>query len=96
MGLSFQDCSNPKSFMKDPRFGWGFFGHRYQLYTSAQPHEGYHILRRWAAARPQLSGASARVALATPPSAGGRSPPAPPGLLHPPCPSLGVYHHAIF
>ena len=39
--------SNPRSFQKDPRFGWGFFGHRYQLYSSAQPHEGYHLLRRW-------------------------------------------------
>lgn len=25
----------------------GFFGHRWQLYSTAQPHEGYHILRRW-------------------------------------------------
>ena len=25
----------------------GFFGHRWQLYSGAQPHEGYHILRRW-------------------------------------------------
>ena len=30
--------------------GWGFFGHRYQLYSTAVPHEGYHILRRWAQA----------------------------------------------
>ena len=46
-GLQFSEVSNPRSFQKDPRFGWGFFGHRYQLYSSAQPHEGYHILRRW-------------------------------------------------
>ena len=42
--------SNPRSFAKDPRFGWGFFGHRYQLYSAAVPHEGYAILRRWGAA----------------------------------------------
>ena len=39
--------SNPRSFENDPRFGWGFFGHRYQLYRDAEPHEGYHVLRRW-------------------------------------------------
>ena len=48
-GLSFSDCSNPRSFSKDPRFGWGFFGHRYQLYTAATPHAGYSIMRAWAA-----------------------------------------------
>lgn len=48
LGLSFQDCSNPASFKGNPAFGWGFFGHRYQLYSRAVPHEGYHVLRRWA------------------------------------------------
>ena len=46
-GLQFSEVSNPRSFQKDPRFGWGFFGHRYQLYSSAQPHEGYRIMHRW-------------------------------------------------
>jgi len=50
LGLSFSDMSNPRSFVKDPRFGWGFFGHRYQLYRDAVPHEGYHVLRRWGGA----------------------------------------------
>lgn len=30
-GLNFRDSSNPNSFKRDPRFGWGFFGHRYQV-----------------------------------------------------------------
>ncbi len=32
------------------RAGWGFFGHRYQLYSGAVPHKGYAIMRRWAGA----------------------------------------------
>lgn len=31
IGLSFTDVSNPQSFLEDPKFGWAFFGHRYQL-----------------------------------------------------------------
>ena len=49
-GLSFSDCSNPKSFRQDPRFGWGFFGHRWQLYSAAVPHAGYDIMKAWGAA----------------------------------------------
>lgn len=31
LGLSFTDVSNPQSFLTNPKFGWAFFGHRYQL-----------------------------------------------------------------
>ena len=47
LGLSLADVSCPRSFERDPAFGWGFFGHRYQLYCAATPHDGYHIMRRW-------------------------------------------------
>lgn len=47
LGLKFSDVSNPASFRDNPAFGWGFFGHRYQLYSTAVPHEGYHVLRSW-------------------------------------------------
>eukprot|EP00743_Colponemidia_sp_Colp-15_P001694 GILK01001850.1.p1 GENE.GILK01001850.1~~GILK01001850.1.p1 ORF type:complete len:318 (+),score=25.92 GILK01001850.1:41-955(+) len=48
LGLQFHMTSNPKWFRTDPEFAWGFFGHRYNLYSSAVPHEGYHIMKRWA------------------------------------------------
>jgi len=53
-GLAFSDVSNPRSFQSDPRFGWGFFGHRYQLYSAAEPHAGYAVLRRWAERLPHF------------------------------------------
>jgi len=47
LGLKFEDMSTPEWFEKDPQFAWGFFGHRYQLYTYAKPHEGYNIMKSW-------------------------------------------------
>jgi NAD-dependent SIR2 family protein deacetylase len=46
-GLSFAEVSNPESFETNERFAWGFFGHRYHLYTKAFPHLGYDILLKW-------------------------------------------------
>ena len=40
--------SNPQWFEKDPSFAWGFFGHRYNLYSSTEPHEGFKMLLNWA------------------------------------------------
>src|SRR6185369_7985683 len=47
LGLSFVDCANPEHFERDPAFGWGFYGHRTNLYRSTVPHEGFHIIRKW-------------------------------------------------
>ena len=47
LGLSFIDCANPEHFERDPSFGWGFYGHRTNLYRYTIPHEGFHIIRRW-------------------------------------------------
>jgi NAD-dependent SIR2 family protein deacetylase len=47
LGLSFIDAANPEHFERDPAFGWGFYGHRTNLYRNTVPHEGFHILRRW-------------------------------------------------
>jgi len=46
-GLSFVDCANPQHFADDPSFGWGFYGHRTNLYRNTVPHEGFHIIRTW-------------------------------------------------
>lgn len=48
LGLSFVDLANPVSFDRDPELGWGFYGHRLQLYRNTVPHAGFEILRRWA------------------------------------------------
>lgn len=47
LGLSFVDCANPEHFERDPAFGWGFYGHRTNLYRATVPHEGFQIIRRW-------------------------------------------------
>lgn len=48
-GLSFVECANPEHFQRDPAFGWGFYGHRANLYRATVPHRGFEILRNWAA-----------------------------------------------
>lgn len=47
--LSFAQMANPRWFRTDPALAWGFYGHRMNLYRATEPHEGYAILRRWAA-----------------------------------------------
>ena len=47
LGLSFIDCANPQHFADDPSFGWGFYGHRTNLYRDTIPHDGFHIIRKW-------------------------------------------------
>jgi len=47
LGLSFVECANPEHFQRDPAFGWGFYGHRTNLYRATIPHEGFHILKKW-------------------------------------------------
>ena len=47
LGLSFAECANPLHFKDDPSFGWGFYGHRTNLYRDTVPHEGFHIIRKW-------------------------------------------------
>lgn len=47
LGLSFVDAANPEHFQRDPAFGWGFYGHRTNLYRSTIPHRGFALLREW-------------------------------------------------
>jgi NAD-dependent SIR2 family protein deacetylase len=39
-------------FADDPELAWGFYGHRLALYRATVPHDGFAVLRRWAADRP--------------------------------------------
>src|SRR5512137_1821858 len=47
LGLSFVQAANPEHFEQDPAFGWGFYGHRTNLYRGTEPHEGFKIIRKW-------------------------------------------------
>jgi NAD-dependent SIR2 family protein deacetylase len=47
LGISFEEAANPEHFERDPAFGWGFYGHRTNLYRATVPHEGFHILQAW-------------------------------------------------
>jgi NAD-dependent SIR2 family protein deacetylase len=47
LGLSFVDAANPAHFEGDPAFGWGFYGHRLNLYRATEPHRGFAVLLRW-------------------------------------------------
>jgi NAD-dependent SIR2 family protein deacetylase len=51
LGLSFYDAANPEHFDRDPQFGWGFYGHRTNLYRATAPHRGFGILLEWAGRR---------------------------------------------
>ncbi len=47
LGISFVGAANPAHFLRDPEFGWGFYGHRAHLYRETAPHDGFRILLRW-------------------------------------------------
>jgi len=50
LGLSFVQAANPEHFERDPAFGWGFYGHRTNLYRGTVPHEGFQVIRKWISA----------------------------------------------
>ncbi|ABB30640.1 Silent information regulator protein Sir2 [Geobacter metallireducens RCH3] len=47
LGITFVGAANPDHFERDPSFGWGFYGHRTNLYRATVPHAGFDILREW-------------------------------------------------
>ncbi len=49
LGLSFIDAANPRHLERDPLFGWGFYGHRTNLYRQTEPHSGFSLLLDWIA-----------------------------------------------
>jgi NAD-dependent SIR2 family protein deacetylase len=48
LGLSFVEAANPTHFVRDAAFGWGFYGHRTNLYRRTVPHHGFTLLQEWA------------------------------------------------
>ncbi|KIH76420.1 NAD-dependent protein deacetylase, SIR2 family [Geoalkalibacter ferrihydriticus] len=47
LGINFIGAANPAHFERDPAFGWGFYGHRTNLYRQTVPHAGFALLRQW-------------------------------------------------
>lgn len=47
LGLNFYEMADPQVFLSDAALGWGFYGHRLELYRRTTPHRGFDILRRW-------------------------------------------------
>jgi NAD-dependent SIR2 family protein deacetylase len=47
LGISFVTAANPLHFERDPAFGWGFYGHRANLYRATTPHAGFALLLDW-------------------------------------------------
>nr|WP_320051193.1 Sir2 family NAD-dependent protein deacetylase [uncultured Desulfuromonas sp.] len=47
LGINFYEAANPIHFSRDPRFGWGFYGHRTNLYRDTVPHQGFALLKKW-------------------------------------------------
>lgn len=51
LGLDYMQIATPEAFIVDPELGWGFYGLRVKEYRETVPHEGFRILKRWAAAK---------------------------------------------
>jgi len=47
--MEFTSIASPRTFHDDPALAWGFYGHRMALYRETVPHEGFALLRKWAA-----------------------------------------------
>jgi NAD-dependent SIR2 family protein deacetylase len=47
LGINFMEAANPEQFERDPAFGWGFYGHRSNLYRQTVPHRGFRLLLDW-------------------------------------------------
>jgi NAD-dependent SIR2 family protein deacetylase len=47
LGINFARAANPAHFERDPACGWGFYGHRTNLYRETTPHAGFAMLLDW-------------------------------------------------
>ena len=47
LNLDLYQVATPNHFTDDPHFGWGFYGHRSNLYRKTEPHEGFSLLQKW-------------------------------------------------
>lgn len=47
LGFCYEDMADGPWFHQNPRLAWGFNLHCTRLFDAHEPHEGYHILKRW-------------------------------------------------
>lgn len=47
LGKSFVDMATPELFHTDPKLAWGFYGLRLNAYRAVEPHQGFHLLKKW-------------------------------------------------
>lgn len=52
LGLEFVEMACPDRFAEDPEIGWGFYGHRLNLYRATKPHAGFQQLLDFGSALP--------------------------------------------
>ena len=45
LAMSFIEMAYPDRFIHEPEIGWGFYGHRLELYRSTQFDDGLHTLK---------------------------------------------------
>ena len=51
LGFNFMEMASPMRFKDAPELGWGFYGHRLDLYQKTIPHEGFAKLLAYAESR---------------------------------------------
>lgn len=54
LGKSFVDMAMPELFYINPKLAWGFYGLRLNAYRAVEPHHGFHLLKEWSDALPNL------------------------------------------
>ena len=51
LGKSFVDMATPELFHTNPKLAWGFYGLRLNAYRAVEPHQGFHLLKKWSEVR---------------------------------------------
>lgn len=44
MRFTFEECANPSFLHSHPKYFWGFYGYRLDLYRKTEPHSGFKAL----------------------------------------------------
>jgi len=47
LNMDYTDICHPDVIVNDAQLGWAFWHHCANSYRSSEPHEGYHIIKRW-------------------------------------------------
>lgn len=58
LGKSFVDMATPELFHTNPKLAWGFYGLRLNAYRAVEPHQGFHLLKKWSETLPNLKNGS--------------------------------------